>query len=100
MQTVLVTERFYSLNGIPEWETNKDVVKQWYDGFIFGGFHRVIYNPWSITNYLKEKKLRPYYGPGDTRFERSGGKAGSAPASPGKSKEYMERSTERIAGSR
>lgn len=33
----------------------KDVVKQWYDGFIFGG-HRDIYNPWSITNYLKEKK--------------------------------------------
>lgn len=38
----------------------KDVVKQWYDGFIFGG-HRDIYNPWSITNYLKEKKLRPYW---------------------------------------
>ena len=35
-------------------------VKQWYDGFIFGG-HRDIYNPWSITNYLKEKKLRPYW---------------------------------------
>ena len=38
----------------------KDLVKQWYDGFCFGT-HRDIYNPWSITNYLKEKKLRPYW---------------------------------------
>ncbi len=38
----------------------KDVVKQWYDGFIFGG-HRDIYNPWSITNFLKEGQLRPYW---------------------------------------
>jgi len=38
----------------------KDIVKKWYDGFIFGG-QRDIYNPWSITNYLKEKKLRPYW---------------------------------------
>ena len=38
----------------------KDVVKQWYDGFSFGS-KREIYNPWSITNYLKEKKLRPYW---------------------------------------
>ena len=38
----------------------KELVKQWYDGFCFGT-HRDIYNPWSITNYLKEKKLRPYW---------------------------------------
>ena len=38
----------------------KPVVKQWYDGFIFGQ-RRDIYNPWSITNYLKEKKLKPYW---------------------------------------
>lgn len=38
----------------------KEDVKQWYDGFTFGG-HRDIYNPWSITNYLKEKKFRPYW---------------------------------------
>ena len=43
--------------GMPE---KKDLVKQWYDGFCFGT-HRDIYNPWSITNYLKEKKLRPYW---------------------------------------
>ena len=38
----------------------KDVVKQWYDGFTFGSL-KDIYNPWSITNFLKEKKLKPYW---------------------------------------
>ena len=38
----------------------KDVVKQWYDGFTFGS-QQDIYNPWSITNYLKEKKLLAYW---------------------------------------
>ena len=38
----------------------KEIVKQWYDGFTFGQYHD-IYNPWSITNYLKEKKLYPYW---------------------------------------
>lgn len=52
-------EVFQSLDqfGMPE---KKDLVKQWYDGFCFGA-HRDVYNPWSITNYLKEKKLRPYW---------------------------------------
>ena len=39
---------------------SKDDVKRWYDGFVFGS-HSDIYNPWSITNFLKEKKLRPYW---------------------------------------
>ena len=38
----------------------KDEVKQWYDGFTFGE-HRDIYNPWSITNYLDERRLYPYW---------------------------------------
>ena len=38
----------------------KDVVKQWYDGFTFGSI-KDIYNPWSITNFLKGKKLKPYW---------------------------------------
>ena len=38
----------------------KEFVKQWYDGFTFGEY-RDIYNPWSITNYLNEGKLRPYW---------------------------------------
>lgn len=38
----------------------KQQVKSWYDGFIFGG-QEDIYNPWSITNYLDKKQLRPYW---------------------------------------
>lgn len=60
-------------------------MKQWYDGFIFGG-HRDIYNPWSITNYLKEKKLRPYWA--DTSSNGLAGKL-IRTASP-EIKEYME----------
>lgn len=41
-------------------EDKKDEVKQWYDGFTFGE-HRDIYNPWSITNYLDEHRLYPYW---------------------------------------
>ncbi len=39
---------------------NKEKVKQWYDGFIFGK-QREIYNPWSITNYLKTQTLSSYW---------------------------------------
>lgn len=35
-------------------------VKRWYDGFSFGGV-RGIYNPWSVTNYLKRGILAPYW---------------------------------------
>ena len=35
-------------------------VQTWYDGFSFGN-KKDIYNPWSITCFLKEKKLRPYW---------------------------------------
>ena len=38
----------------------KEDVKKWYDGFTFGET-RDVYNPWSITNYLEEKKLYPYW---------------------------------------
>jgi len=38
----------------------KEKVKKWYDGFTFGE-KRDIYNPWSITNYLEEGKLYPYW---------------------------------------
>ena len=39
----------------------KAVVKQWYDGFTFGSL-KDIYNPWSITNFLKEKKVKTLLG--------------------------------------
>ena len=38
----------------------REKVKTWYDGFTFGK-HKDIYNPWSITNFLKEGQLRPYW---------------------------------------
>ncbi len=34
-------------------------VRNWYNGYIFGG--NVIYNPWSILNYIKRGKLEPYW---------------------------------------
>ena len=38
----------------------KEKVKYWYDGFVFGE-HRDIYNPWSILNYLDTKKYAAYW---------------------------------------
>ena len=38
----------------------KEGVKQWYDGFVFG-HKRDIYNPWSILNFLDKKKLATYW---------------------------------------
>ena len=43
--------------GLGGW---KDNVKKWYDGFIFGD-EADIYNPWSVTSFLKEKKLKTYW---------------------------------------
>lgn len=38
----------------------KEIVKSWYDGFVFGN-QKDIYNPWSITNYLDKKQVRTYW---------------------------------------
>lgn len=35
-------------------------VKRWYDGFTFGKM-KDIYNPWSILNFLKTKKMAAYW---------------------------------------
>ena len=40
--------------------SEKEKVKLWYDGFIFGE-SRDIYNPWSIINFLDEKKYKTYW---------------------------------------
>lgn len=40
--------------------TNQEEVKSWYNGFTFGE-HTDIYNPWSITNYLNNKKVDTYW---------------------------------------
>ena len=38
----------------------KEQVKAWYDGFIFGEY-KDIYNPWSILNFLDKKKYTTYW---------------------------------------
>ncbi|MBO5302803.1 MAG: AAA family ATPase [Lachnospiraceae bacterium] len=40
--------------------SEKEQVKEWYDGFIFGS-HADIYNPWSILNFLDKKKYTTYW---------------------------------------
>lgn len=52
-------EVFYALDEFGMGDRKKEV-KRWYDGFTFGE-QRDIYNPWSITNYLEEGKLYPYW---------------------------------------
>ena len=41
-------------------ESEKEKVKYWYDGFIFGN-HTDIYNPWSIINFLATGKYDTYW---------------------------------------
>lgn len=38
----------------------KEQVKKWYDGFTFGN-RKDIYNPWSIINFLEERKVGAYW---------------------------------------
>ena len=40
--------------------TEKDKVKRWYDGFVFGKY-KDIYNPWSILNFLDKKNFTTYW---------------------------------------
>ena len=34
-------------------------VREWYNGYIFG--ESKVYNPWSIVNYVREKKIKAYW---------------------------------------
>jgi len=42
-------------------EANMEELKNWYNGYIFGD--RIIYNPWSVLNYVKRWKdgFKPYW---------------------------------------
>ena len=53
-------EVFQALENQGYGEDEKTDVKAWYDGFTFGD-RSDIYNPWSVTNYLKEGKLGTYW---------------------------------------
>ena len=52
-EEVLEGLKYYNL----EYEIND--VKEWYDGYQFG--NKEVYNPWSIINFLKNGKLKPYW---------------------------------------
>lgn len=52
-------EVFSALNG-QGMSDRKEEVKLWYDGFRFGDVED-IYNPWSIINFLSEKRLGTYW---------------------------------------
>ncbi len=52
-------EVFQALETFGMADGEKDI-RFWYDGFAFGE-KKGIYNPWSITCYLKEGKLKPYW---------------------------------------
>ena len=52
-EEVLEGLKYYNL----EYEIND--VKDWYDGYQFG--NTKVYNPWSIINFLDNKKLKPYW---------------------------------------
>ena len=41
-------------------EDEKDEIKKWYDGYKIGE-QEGIYNPWSVLQYMKNKKLKPYW---------------------------------------
>ena len=53
-------EVFQALEDQGFTEKDKQDVKTWYDGFTFGPVADM-YNPWSITNFLKQRKLDVYW---------------------------------------
>ena len=52
-------EVFAALDAF-ELSEEKEKVKFWYDGFVFGKY-KDIYNPWSILNFLDTKKYAAYW---------------------------------------
>ena len=55
---VVETEVVQALEDF-ELEYELDDVQKWYNGYLFGD--KKVYNPWSIINFLSDKKLRPYW---------------------------------------
>ena len=50
------------LQTLDEWQLSDEIdnIRFWYDGFTFGSKSK-IYNPWSITMYLRTKEYRTYW---------------------------------------
>ena len=66
----ILDDEFTEYFGIMENEVEKSLedfdlkyelndVQKWYNGYLFGD--RKVYNPWSIVNFLKRRKLKPYW---------------------------------------
>ena len=66
----ILDEKYSSYFGLTEEEVEEALqyyemeyklqdVKEWYDGYRFGNIE--IYNPWSILNYISNKKLDAYW---------------------------------------
>jgi len=66
----ILDDEFTEYFGIIENEVEKSLedfgleyelkdVQEWYNGYLFG--NRQVYNPWSIINFLKNGKLKPYW---------------------------------------
>lgn len=49
-------------NALEEYDLSdrRQSIQDWYDGFTFGSA-KDIYNPWSILNYLDERRLSAYW---------------------------------------
>ena len=64
------TEKYETAFGFTEGEVfaamdeaglcDREGVRRWYDGFVFGRTAG-IYNPWSVTQYLDKGRLGPYW---------------------------------------
>ncbi|MDD6207580.1 MAG: AAA family ATPase [Clostridiales bacterium] len=52
-------EVFHALDDYG-YSDKKEIIKRWYDGFVFGT-HKDIYNPWSIINFLDTGKIGTYW---------------------------------------
>lgn len=66
----ILKDKFETFFGLSEEEVENSLkyfeleyeiedVKKWYDGYKFGDIE--VYNPWSIINYLRTKKLQAYW---------------------------------------
>ena len=57
------------IQALNDYEISDDIedVRYWYDGYKIGGIG--LYNPWSITNFLDEKKLKTYWVNTSSNYE-------------------------------
>ena len=56
----ITTEEMNKVIKYFEVEEDREEIRKWYDGYTIGNTTG-IYNPWSILNYLTDRKLIPYW---------------------------------------